>query len=124
MEAIKEFILAQSLELVLLLLVYFFGGVRQFILAKTQEWKADKTETEIKTTQRIGVIVVEAVEQIAKARGWNGERKLVEAVARLQGELKQHGIEITDKHAETLVESIVLEMNETGLVILDELTKP
>jgi hypothetical protein len=107
MEAIKEFIIAEATEIIILLL----GSVLSYVAISVR--KAINNICDTKTKKDIAFTAVTAVEQIYQSV--KGDEKFIEAVKYLNTALASKGIVIDEEEGIFLIESAVHEMNKLKL---------
>lgn len=111
MEAIKEFIIAEATDIIILLL----GSVLSWVAVSIR--KAINNICDTKTKKDIAFTAVTAVEQIYQSV--KGDEKFIEAVKYLNTALASKGIVIDEEEGIFLIESAVHEMNKLKLDLGD-----
>jgi uncharacterized membrane protein YraQ (UPF0718 family) len=79
----------------------------------TQIKKLYERYVDTNTKKEIAKTVVEAVEQLARTKGWKGEEKFAEAKNNIIQYFNNVGIKTTDIEIDLLIESAVNSFNQT-----------
>lgn len=123
MEQIQEAIISGVIGIIVALIGVLATGVRQYFVAKAEEMKATKSDTEWAMLQSIALTVVTAVEQIAKTVDLKPKQKYAQAIEMLNIELSERGIKLTEAQKQTLIESGVKALDQLEYTVIETVTQ-
>lgn len=112
MEAIQQAVVNGVISVLVVVIGVVATGLKQFIVAKSQELEARATEKQWKNLNVVAQVAVEAVEQLATNLELDSGAKFKKALELLEAELKKQGIEVTAEQKQMLIEAAVLNLKE------------
>lgn len=123
MEQIQEAIISGVIGIIVALIGVLATGARQYFVAKAEEMRATKSDTEWAMLQSIALTVVTAVEQIAKTVDLKPKQKYAQAIEMLNVELSERGIKLTEAQKQTLIESGVKALDQLEYTVIETVTQ-
>lgn len=120
MEQLQVVVINGVVSVLVVLIGVIFSGLKEFIIAKSNELRTKKSVQEFEMLQQIVAIGVNAVEQVAKATEVSSQEKLNQAVHIILTEGQRRGLRLDRTQVTPIVEAFVKEMNDVKKLVIAE----
>lgn len=124
MEQVLHAVMTGLVGIVVAVVTYAARFLVDFINKKAAEATAAKSREEIELAQSIGLIAVDAAEQVGRVLKLDGTDKFNLAVKQFNEMAERYGLKISDDQRKALIEAGVNGLHSVDEAVKDVLTKP